>query len=49
VTADAIAFNQGHWLGKLPNRVDVAYMLEVNEWGGEKRLQLNVRDVQASM
>ncbi len=49
VTMDAIAFNQGHWQGRLPARVDVAYMLEINEWGGEKRLQLNVRDIQASV
>lgn len=49
VTMDAIAFNQGHWQGKLPARVDVAYMLEINEWGGEKRLQLNVRDIQTSV
>jgi single-stranded-DNA-specific exonuclease len=48
VTLDAIAFNQGHWQGKLPTRVDVAYMLEINEWGGEKRLQLNVKDIQAA-
>lgn len=48
VTMDAIAFNQGHWQGKLPARVDVAYMLEINEWGGEKRLQLNVRDIQST-
>ena len=47
VTMDAIAFNQGHWQGKLPARVDVAYMLEINEWGGEKRLQLNVKDIQS--
>ncbi|MBF8285578.1 MAG: recJ [Anaerolineales bacterium] len=48
VTMDAIAFNQGHWQGKLPARVNVAYMLEINEWGGEKRLQLNVKDIQST-
>ncbi len=48
VTMDAIAFNLGHWIGKLPNRVDVAYMLEINEWGGEKRLQLNVKDIRST-
>jgi len=47
VTADAIAFNQGHWFGKLPSRVNVAYQLELNEWGGESRLQLNVKDIQS--
>jgi single-stranded-DNA-specific exonuclease len=48
VTVDAIAFNQGHWQARLPARVDVAYHLEMNEWSGEKRLQLNVRDLRAA-
>jgi len=45
VTMDAIAFQQGEWQNHMPSRVDVAYHLEVNEWGGEQRLQLNVRDL----
>lgn len=48
VTADAIAFNQGHWHNNLPARLDVAYHLEMNEWNGEKRIQLNVRDLRAA-
>ena len=42
---DAIAFGQGHWAGRLPGRIDIAYNLQVNEWQGEKRLQLNVQDI----
>ena len=42
---DGIAFRQGEWAGKLPNRVDIVYRIEVNEWNGRKRLQLNVRDI----
>jgi single-stranded-DNA-specific exonuclease len=45
VTWDAIAFRQGEWSGQLPPRVDLAYTLEVNEFNGERRLQLNVRDL----
>lgn len=47
VTWDAIAFRQSHHLRWLQAgmQVDVAYTLEENEWNGEKRLQLNVRDV----
>jgi single-stranded-DNA-specific exonuclease len=45
VTLDAIAFQLGEWQSRMPNRIDVAYNLEVNEWGGEQRLQLNVRDL----
>lgn len=47
VTWDAIAFKQSHhlrWL-QVGMLVDAAYTLEENEWNGEKRLQLNVRDV----
>jgi len=45
---DAIAFGQAQWHGSLPPFVDVAYGLELNEWGGERRLQLNVRNLQPS-
>jgi single-stranded-DNA-specific exonuclease len=47
-TLDAIAFNQGEWHAKLPAQVDVAYTFEVNEWNGEKRLQLNLKDIRAA-
>jgi single-stranded-DNA-specific exonuclease len=42
---DAIAFRQGAWTGQLPRRIDLAYAVEVNEYNGEKRLQLNVKDI----
>ena len=45
---DAIAFHQGQWTNKLPSYIDVVYSLEVNEWNGEKRLQLNVKDLRPS-
>ena len=48
LTFDAIAFNQAQNLGSLGNRLDVAYNLEWNEYRGERRLQLNVRSLQAS-
>jgi len=44
-TWDSIAFRQGEWVGKLPDRVDIVYRLEVNEWNGQRRLQLNVQDI----
>jgi single-stranded-DNA-specific exonuclease len=43
---DAIAFRMGNWLDQLPDRVNVAYMLEINEWNNRRRLQLNVKDIQ---
>jgi single-stranded-DNA-specific exonuclease len=45
VTRDAIAFRQGDRVADLGERVDVVYHLEVNEWNGERRLQLNVQDI----
>ncbi|MBU0702932.1 MAG: DHH family phosphoesterase, partial [Chloroflexi bacterium] len=44
-TWDSIAFRQGEWAGKLPDRVDIVYHLEVNEWNGQRRLQLNIQDI----
>jgi single-stranded-DNA-specific exonuclease len=45
VNWDAIAFRQGEWADKLPDRVDLAYHLEINEWNERQSLQLNVQDV----
>ncbi len=45
---DAIAFRQGDWQGDLPRRIDVVYHLEVNEWNGHRRPQLNVKDMRPS-
>jgi single-stranded-DNA-specific exonuclease len=44
-TWDAIAFRMGSWHDHLTPHVDVAYTLEINEWGGRHRLQLNVQDI----
>ena len=45
ITYDAIAFRQGHWLGQLPDRLDLMYTFETNEFNGRSTLQLNVRDL----
>jgi single-stranded-DNA-specific exonuclease len=42
---DAIAFRQGGRLAALPALIDLAYSVEVNEWEGRRRLQLNVQDL----
>ncbi len=49
VVWDAIAFHQGQWANQLPRHIDVVYSVEVNEWQGEKRLQLNVKDLRSSV
>lgn len=48
-TLEAIAFGQAYWLANMPERVDVVYALEVNEWQGERRLQMNVKDIRESV
>jgi len=45
---DAIGFGLGGWLGNIPDRIDVAYQLEINEWNGYRNLQLNLQDIRAS-
>ncbi len=41
---DAIAFRRGKEADKLPDHIDLAYQLDMNEWSGGKRLQLVVQD-----
>jgi len=42
---DAIAFRLGALVNDLPERIDIAYYLESNEWNGRITLQLNVQDI----
>jgi single-stranded-DNA-specific exonuclease len=42
---DTIAFRMGEWYDALPNRVDLAYAVEINEFNGRRSLQLNVKDI----
>jgi len=42
---DAIAFGQSEWVGKLPDRVDLVYYFEENEWNGIAQPQLRVQEI----
>jgi single-stranded-DNA-specific exonuclease len=42
---DGIAFRQGYWLADLPDRVDIAYRIELNVFNGRSSLQLNIKDI----
>jgi single-stranded-DNA-specific exonuclease len=46
-TYEAIAFRLGHLAEPLRRhqQIDLLYTLEVNEWNGERKLQLNVKDL----
>lgn len=41
----AIAFRQGSWAAALPRYIDIIYSIGVNEWRGQKSLQLMVQDI----
>jgi len=47
-TFDAIAFRQGFWKEEMPERIDLAYRFEINEFNGRSSLQLNVKDIKAA-
>jgi single-stranded-DNA-specific exonuclease len=42
---DGIGFRMGERLPELGDLVDVVYHFEINEWQGERRLQLNIQDI----
>lgn len=44
-TIDAIAFKLGDWAERLEAEMDVAFHLELNEWNGRVKPQLNVQDL----
>lgn len=47
VAWDAILFRGGPLLDEVPDVADVAYCLAVNDWNGERRLQLEIQDLQS--
>ncbi|MGH8245946.1 MAG: DHHA1 domain-containing protein, partial [Gammaproteobacteria bacterium] len=47
-THDAIGFRLGHLKSDLPNRVDLLYTYEVNEYNGRVGYQLNLKDIRVS-
>ncbi len=44
----AIAFRQGEWANHLPQTIDLVYSIGVNEWRGNRNLQLMVQDIRPS-
>lgn len=45
LTFDAIGFQMGALASQLPERVDILYTFEINEYNGQSSLQLNLRDL----
>jgi len=42
---EAIGFGQGERVLKVGEKIDVAYSLLVNEWGGRRKLELKIEDI----
>jgi len=42
---DAIGFGLGEWEKQMPQRVDAAFHLEMNEWNGRSSLQMRLLDI----
>ena len=45
---DAIGFGLGDWAASLPSVIDAVYHLEMNEWKGNRRLQMRLLDIRAA-
>lgn len=45
---DAVAFRMGEWADAMPEKIDILYFFELNEFNGQLSFQLNVRDIRAS-
>lgn len=43
-----IGFRLGHWIHDMPDCLDIAYNVEVNEWQGRRNLQLNLKDIRVA-
>jgi single-stranded-DNA-specific exonuclease len=41
---DGVAFRLGNYLAEVSPHLDIVYNLEVDRWGGEERLRLNILD-----
>lgn len=42
---DGIGFGLGAWDGQMPECIDIAFNLEINEWNGRRNLQANLQDI----
>ena len=42
---DAIGFGLGDWASAMPQTIDAAFELEINEWRGQRRLQMRLLDI----
>lgn len=48
VQFEAVAWNMGHLYSGMPDYVDIAYSIEINEYMGNLTVQFNVKDIKKS-
>ncbi|MCK5434399.1 MAG: hypothetical protein KAI42_03850, partial [Dehalococcoidales bacterium] len=41
---DGVGFGMGNYLSEASSPLDIVYNLEIDRWGGEERLRLNILD-----
>jgi len=41
---DGVGFKLGNYLAEVSSHIDIVYNLEIDRWGGEERLRLNILD-----
>ncbi len=46
---DAIGFGMGEWATQMPMTIDAVYHLEMNEWNGNRNLQMRLLDIRESI
>jgi hypothetical protein len=42
---NGVGFRLGNYLAEVRSHLDVVYNLEIDRWGGEERLRLNILDL----
>lgn len=45
---EAVFFSKGSLAENMSQFVDIVFYVEINEWGGDRRLQLNIQDMKTS-
>lgn len=48
VYIDGVAFRMGDWMETMPEKIDIVYHFELNDFNGQVSFQLNIRDIRPS-
>lgn len=48
ISIDGVAFRMGDWMESMPEKIDIVYHFELNDFNGQVSFQLNIRDIRPS-